>query len=83
MSIDSAKLFLKTVRKNESLRSRIDALAGSDVLAQMVRLAQSEGFDFTLDEYRDAVVLESEGELEVDALNETLEQLGLDRIQDA
>lgn len=83
MSIESAKLFLNAVRENESLRSHINALSGKDVLGQMIKMAQCEGFDFTLDEYREAVVLESQGELEVDALNEALDQLGLDKIQDA
>ena len=81
MSIEAAQAFMHTARKTKALQQRLDALRGRDALNQLVAIAREAGFEFSVAEYREAVVLESGGELEDQALLDLLETLAEEQRQ--
>ena len=52
MSIQSAKAFLELIKNNEELAKRF---AGCKTREEKIRFAKSEGFDFTEQEFTDAI----------------------------
>ena len=81
MSIEAAQAFMQKARTTEVLQQRIEALSGRGTLEQLVDIGRESGFDFSVEEYRQAVVLESEGELEDAALQALLEEVANEQRQ--
>ena len=52
MSIQSAKAFLELIKKNEELAKR---LSECKTIKEKTLFAKSEGFDFTEQEFKDAI----------------------------
>lgn len=77
MSIPEALSFIAAVGESPALQEQINQLRGRDVLEQLVELGSAQGLHFSVDEYRDAVVLMAEGELSDESLDEVLRETGL------
>jgi predicted ribosomally synthesized peptide with nif11-like leader len=79
MSTQQAHAFMKHARRNPDLRKRIEALEGADAIREMAAIAEEYGFHFNENEYREAVVDLSGGELSDESLRELLRQTGLEK----
>jgi predicted ribosomally synthesized peptide with nif11-like leader len=77
MSEQTALDFIKQVRCSPVLSRRINALKGAGAVRDLVQIAAEEGFRFTEDEYRQAIVTLSNGELSEDSLNALSREMGL------
>jgi len=77
MSIPEALSFIAAVGESPVLQEQINQLRGRDVLERLVELGRERGFDFSVDEYRDAVVSMADGELSDESLEEVLRETGL------
>lgn len=77
MSVENAKKFLALARRNEQVRKTIAGFSGPDTLEKLVDLGLSRGLEFTVEEYRGAVVLSAGGELDDESLQGLLEEIGL------
>jgi len=76
MSVEKATAFLAFVQEDGALQAAIAALRGPESLEKLVALAEEQGFHFTVDDYREAVILAAEGELSDEALEKTAEEAG-------
>lgn len=77
MSVDNALKFLALTRRSPELRRRLSEFKGREALAGLVALAGERGFSFSEEDYRQAVVRSAAGELDTDALNGVLDEMGL------
>ena len=77
MSSSDALAFIAAVGQSPDLQTRINGMRGRDVLDQLVLLGAEAGLTFTVDEYREAVVIMADGELSDAALDEVLRETGL------
>ena len=77
MSETEAKAFIARVGEHAALRAEVDALRGGDVLQRLVKLGAENGFQFTEEDYRQAVVSLADGELSEESLDEVLRETGL------
>lgn len=77
MSVDNALKFLALTRKSAELRRRLSEFKGRGALAGLVSVAAEGGLVFSEEEYRQAVVKSAAGELDTDALNGVLDEMGL------
>jgi len=77
MSIESALAFLDYVRTQEAVRSRIGQLKGAGAVADLAGIAAAEGFMFTEQDYRAAVIHAAEGELSDAALERFARETGM------
>ncbi len=77
MSIPDALSFIKAVGESEPLQEQINRLRGRHVLERLVEMGRERGFEFSVDEYRDAVVSMADGELSDESLDEVLRETGL------
>ena len=77
MSRSDALAFIAAVGQSSELQARIDALRGRSVLEQLAEIGLALGYEFTVDEYRDAVVSMAGGELSDESLDEVLRETGL------
>ena len=77
MSVSDALAFISAVGESVALQEQINQLRGRRVLEQLVELGRERGFNFTEEEYRDAVVSMAEGELSDESLDEVLRETGL------
>lgn len=77
MSSSDALAFIAAVGKSPELQTQINGLRGRDVLDQLVLLGAAQGMTFTVEEYREAVVIMADGELSEAALDEVLRETGL------
>ncbi len=68
--------FIVHVRRSPDLRKRVDALKGAAAVRDLAALAEKEGFYFTEQEYRAAVVTLSRGELSDEALDALIREMG-------
>lgn len=82
MSVDNALKFLALTRRCPELRRRLSEFSGRGALAGLVAVAGERGLAFTEEEYRQAVVRSAAGELDTDALNGVLDEMGLAGIPD-
>lgn len=80
MSVDNALKFLALVRRCPELRRRLAEFHGREALTGLVAVAGERGFAFSEEEYRQAVVRSAAGELDTDALNVVLDEMGLPEI---
>lgn len=78
MPVDDALKFINHVGHSPELRKRVEALKGVHAIRDMAVLAGQEGFRFTEEEYRAAVMVLAEGELSEESLNEVLRELGVE-----
>jgi GTPase len=77
LSSSDALAFIAAVGKSPELQTQINGLRGRDVLDQLVLLGAAQGMTFTVEEYREAVVIMADGELSEAALDEVLRETGL------
>lgn len=77
MSNSDALSFIAAVGESPELQEQINQLRGRHVLEQLVEIGKEQGFHFTVDEYRDAVVSLAQGELSDESLDEVLRETGL------
>ena len=77
MSIDSALAFLDYVRTREQVRRRIGQLKGAGAIADLAVIAAAEGFVFTEQDYRAAVIEAAQGELTDAALERFARETGM------
>jgi predicted ribosomally synthesized peptide with nif11-like leader len=77
MSIPDALSFITAVGESVALQEQLNQLRGRQVLEQIVEIGRERGFDFSVDEYRDAVVSMAAGELSDESLDEVLRETGL------
>lgn len=77
MSEDVAIAFIAHVEKTPDLQVAIEGLRGPGVLKQLVALAAAQGYTFTEEEYRLAVVQLADGALSEESLDEVLRESGL------
>lgn len=77
MSVDNALKFLALARRSPELRRRLADFHGREALTGLVAVAGERGLAFSEEEYRQAVVRSAAGELDADALNDVLDEIGL------
>ncbi len=77
MSVENALKFLALARRDVRVRKMVAGFSGVDALAHLVAVGASRGLEFTEGEYRRAVALSVRGELDDEALQELLEEIGL------
>lgn len=77
MPEEVAVAFITHVGKTPALQAEIERLRGPGVLKQLVELAAAQGYEFTEEEYRQAVVQLADGALSDEALDEVLRETGL------
>jgi len=71
-----ANAFINHVGHSPDLQAAVSALTGHGVLAKLVEMGAHNGFAFTEDDYRAAVVDLAEGALSDEALDEVLRDAG-------
>jgi hypothetical protein len=69
--------FMEKARRSPALCRRINALKGAGAVESLVKIAAEEGFVFTEEEYRKAVVTLAAGELSDDTLDALVQEMGL------
>lgn len=77
MSRSDALAFIAAVGQSPEFQARINTLRGRGVLDQLVEMGRELGYEFTVDEYREAVVAMADGELSDESLDEVLRETGL------
>lgn len=77
MSVENALAFLEYLQTRDAVRRRIAQLKGAGALRDLAAIGTEEGFDFTEQEYRAAVVHLSEGELSDEALDQLVRDMGM------
>jgi predicted ribosomally synthesized peptide with nif11-like leader len=77
MSVEHAHAFMAHARKSPELGLRIEALKGAQALDDLAVIAKEAGFEFTVEEYRAAVVDAADGELSDAALDQLARDLGM------
>ncbi len=77
MSLENAQKFLALARRNALVRKEIAGFSGPDTLEKLAGYGLSRSLEFTVEEYRRAVVLSAGGELDDESLNGLLEEIGL------
>lgn len=70
--------FIEHVGKTPALQTRVEGLEGKGVLARMVELGAAEGFAFSEEDYRAAVVDLADGALSDESLDEVLREAGFE-----
>jgi len=78
MSVARALEFLKQAPQDQGLRERLEACSGREAIAQLTRIASEAGYVFSQDDYREAVRLLAEGELDQAALDEVMREAGFE-----
>jgi hypothetical protein len=77
MSEQTALDFIKHARRSPVLSRRINALKGAGAVRDLVQIAAEEDFCFTEEEYRQAIVTLSNGELSEDSITALSQEMGL------
>ncbi len=77
MSVAAALAFMQQVAASKELQAEIGALKGASALQDLAKIAHVHGHDFTAEEYRQAVVMESGGELSEEAIDSLASEMGL------
>ena len=77
MPASDALAFIAAVGHSPELQERLDRMRGREVLEQLVEVGREFGHQFTVEEYREAVVSLAEGELSDESLDEVLRETGL------
>lgn len=77
MSVEQALAFLKHLELRDDLRARIAEFGGRGAIGALGRLAATEGFQFSEEDYRAAVIEMADGELSDEALEATQREMGL------
>lgn len=75
MSEAQAHAFLDAVEADEKLRQRIETLRGAKAMRDLCDIAKEAGFSFGEQDYRDAVIARSDGELDDEALADLLREM--------
>ncbi len=77
MSIEEATAFIQHVRTHTTLQETIQKLTGRDVLEKMSHIGAIEGYAFSQEEYREAIVLDADGGLSEEAIMETMAEMNM------
>lgn len=77
MPDSDALAFIAAVGQSPELQERLNRMRGRDVLDQLVEVGREIGYQFSAEEYREAVVALAEGELSDESLDEVLRETGL------
>lgn len=77
MPTSDALAFIAAVGHSPELQERLSHMRGREVLEQLVEVGREIGYQFTVEEYREAVVYLAEGELSDESLDEVLRETGL------
>ena len=77
MSEANAHAFLEHVRRRPPLQKCIAALKGRSALRDLVTIAAQEGFEFSEEDYRAAIVTCSQGELSPESLDQLTRDMGM------
>ena len=77
MSAENALAFLALAERDGALRREIGLLKGAAAIQGLVQLGSARGLLFSEEEYRQAVMLMANGELDDAALMAVLEEVGL------
>jgi len=75
MSQEKAERFMDAVEMDAALRERVAALTGADAIEKLCAIAHEQGFQFTPEDYRAAVVARSAGELSEESLDELIREM--------
>jgi len=78
MSVARALDFLKKAPLDLNLRKRLAACSGRDAIAQLTAIAAEAGYAFSEEDYREAVRLLAEGELDQPALDQVMREAGFE-----
>lgn len=78
MSLDTVYAFLDYVKTNNRLQTEIAELRGLDSVDKLLVKARDAGYDFSRDEYLQAIMELAEGELSDDSIRRTAQSMGLD-----
>lgn len=78
MSVEQALEFLQQAPQDLALRKRLADCTGREAIAQLTRIASEAGYVFSQDDYREAVRLLAEGELDQAALDEVMREAGFE-----
>lgn len=68
MSVEKALAFLEYVQSRDALQHRIGQLKGAGALRDLSAIAAGEGFEFSEQEYREAVSITADNELSDEAI---------------
>jgi len=77
MSVESAFAFLKLAERDRTLREEIGLLKGRAAIDGLAALGARRGLNFSVQDYRAAVVAMANGELDEAALTAVLDEVGL------
>lgn len=77
MSVETALRFLEFVATRPELQEQIAAFKGRTAIDSLRALAAGQGYDFSDEEYRAAIVKLAEGELSEEAIREVQRELGV------
>ena len=77
MPASDALAFIAAVGQSPELQERLSRMRGRDALDQLVEVGREIGYQFSVEEYREAVVSLAEGELSDESLDEVLRETGL------
>jgi len=77
VSQEDASGFIDFVGQSPQLQDEIATFSGAGSMDRLVELGKQHGFQFSVDDYRQAVVELAEGELSDEALDEVLRESGL------
>ena len=77
MPIEEASAFIIHIRKDKALQKTIQSLSGRTVLEEVCKLGEQGGYNFNEAEYREAIVLDADGELSDKAIEETMAEMNL------
>jgi predicted ribosomally synthesized peptide with nif11-like leader len=72
-----ALAFIAKVGQSPELQDRLSRMRGRDALDQLVDVGREIGYQFSVEEYREAVVSLAEGELSDESLDQVLRETGL------
>ena len=78
MSLDSVYAFLDHVKNNNQLQQEIASLRGGDSVVKLLMMAREAGYDFSRDEYHQAILELAEGELSNESIHRTAQAMGMD-----
>ncbi|MFP4502411.1 MAG: Nif11-like leader peptide family natural product precursor [Candidatus Hydrogenedentota bacterium] len=78
MTVQNAKAFIEHVGKHPELQDRLNALTGRGTLDRLAEIGREEGYEFTAQDYREAVIDMAAGELSPEALDRAAREMGLE-----
>jgi predicted ribosomally synthesized peptide with nif11-like leader len=78
MSVEDALSFLRNAEDDFALQKQLMRLRGRTALDDLIAIAAERGYRFTVEEYREAIVAVSDGELSEESLKEVRREMGLE-----